>query len=266
LGDVFLLSPSENELAEKLEDEAVTSALPEQKGADILLYTSMGIFGWQRKKVPTDFITSVTDGRFARLLPLLTKSCVFYRVIKEGKFTYWPDGTVFLGMTKGRKKIPTRFTRKHVHGILNDIEVVWNTPIRDTEDIDDTVMYLRSVREFLRAKTHVGLYNRPKVQGTWYVPTANETQLWILQGFGGIGPSTADKIIKHFGQIPIRWTCSAEELAQISGITVKKANDLICVLNALPGAKQESQVRTQRTDATQPLTDIEALRRMIRHG
>jgi len=126
----FLLSPSETALAEKFEDEAINSPLPEQKGADILLYTDAGIFGWQRKKLPHDFITSVTDGRFARLLPLLTKSCVFYRLINEGEFKYWPNQTVFLGKTRDGKQIPCKFTKGHVRGILNDIDIIWNVPVR----------------------------------------------------------------------------------------------------------------------------------------
>ena len=230
----FLLSPSETKLAEKFEDEAVNSDLPEQKGADILLYTDSGLVGFQRKRIPHDFISSITDGRFARLLPLLTKSCAFFRLINEGEFKYWPNQTVFLGKTRDGKQIPCRFTKGHVRGILNDIEFVWGVPVRWTEDIDDTVDYLRSVRDFMTAKKHTGLFTRPKVKGSWYVPSADETQLWLLQGFGGIGPSTADKIVKHFGGIPLKWTCTAEELTKVGGISIKTARELLGVLSAVP--------------------------------
>lgn len=234
----FLLSPSETKLAVKLGDEAITSSLPEERGADILLYTDSGLIGWQRKHIPHDFISSVTDGRFARLLPLLTRSCAFYRLINEGEFKYWPNQTVFLGKTRDGKQIPCRFTKGHVRGILNDIEFVWGVPVRWTEDVDDTVDYLRSVREFMTAKRHTGLFTRPKVKGSWYIPSSAETQLWLLQGFSGIGPTTADKIIKHFGRIPLKWTCTAEELAEVGGITVKRAQELVDVLSAIPKQKK----------------------------
>ena len=258
----FLLSPSETALAEKFEDEAINSPLPEQKGADILLYTDAGIFGWQRKKLPHDFITSVTDGRFARLLPLLTKSCVFYRLINEGEFKYWPNQTVFLGKTRDGKQIPCKFTKGHVRGILNDIDIIWNVPVRCTEDIDDTVDYLKSVRDFMSAKKHVGLFTRPKVKGKWYVPSVDEIQLWLLQGFGGVGPATADKIIRHFGRIPLKWTCTMEELAEVEGVTRNQAHELVGVLNAVPklsagrGAQVEGVLKAEG--------EFDSLRRMLR--
>lgn len=260
----FLLSPSETKLAEKFEDEAITSSLPEEKGADILLYTDSGLLGWQRKQIPHDFITSVTDGRFARLLPLITKSCAFYRLINEGEFKYWPDQTVFLGKTRDGKRIPCRFTRKQVHGILNDIDIVWNVPVRWTEDIDDTVMYLRSVRDFMSAKKHVGLFSRPKVRGAWYVPSSEETQLWLLQGFGGIGPSTADKIIRHFGRIPIKWICSVDELAQVDGVTRKQAQGLVDVLSAIPRRVTTPEARVESMLKVED--EFSSLRRKISQG
>jgi ERCC4-type nuclease len=236
--NTFLLSPSENDLADLLPDEAINSPLPEQKGADILLYTDAGLFGWQRKKVPNDFISSVTDGRFTRLLPLLSKSCAFCRIIQEGEFKFWPDQTVHLGMMRGTGgkpvRVPSRFTRRQIHGILNDIEIIWDVPVRVTCDLEDTALYLRSVRDFLSAKRHTGMHTRPKVKGNWYVPTAEETQLWLLQGFGGIGPATADKIIRHFGRIPLCWTCSAEQLSQVGGISLKDAREWIELLQKLP--------------------------------
>lgn len=260
----FLLSPSETSLAERFEDDAITSPLPESKGADILLYTESGLLGWQRKAVPNDFIDSVTDGRFARLLPLLVKNCVFCRIISEGQFKYWPDQTVHLGMMfrEGKRvRIPSRFTRKHIHGILNDIELVWGVPVRATEDLDDTVLYLKSMRDFMGAKKHVGLHTRPKVKGTWYVPTAEETQLWLLQGFSGIGPSTADKIIRLFGRIPLKWTCTVDELVQVGGLTRRKAQELVDVLSVVPehSIAQEAQVR----DILKTEGEFDSLRRMM---
>ena len=51
-----LLSPTENDLSKAMGDSAITSSLPEERGADILLFTKQGVIGIQRKKVPHDFI------------------------------------------------------------------------------------------------------------------------------------------------------------------------------------------------------------------
>ncbi len=222
-----LLSPSEIALAKILKGEAITSPLPELKGADILVYTKHGLVGMQRKEVPHDFISSFTDGRMARSMALLVKSCTFTRLVCEGTFRYWPDGTVHLGMTKDKKKIPTRYTRKHIHGMLNDVEFVKGVMVRRTDDLDDTVRYIRSVSEFLSRDKHTGLYSRPSAQGTWFTPKAKDIYLWLLQSFPGIGPTTADNIVDEFGgEIPLAWTCTVEELAAVKGLSKARAKEM----------------------------------------
>ncbi len=228
-----LLSPSEVSLAKEMSGEAITSDIPEQKGADILIYSKHGLWGGQRKEVPSDFISSFTDGRMARATSLLQGSCTFTRLICEGKFRYWPDGTVHLGMTKGNKRIPSRFTRKYIHGMLNDVEFVKGIMIRWTDDIADTAEYIRSVIRFLEGTRHTGLFARPSAKGAWGVPTAKDTHLWLLQSFPGIGPTIADHIIERFGgDMPLRWTCTQEELESVPGLSKARAKVMWEALSA----------------------------------
>lgn len=220
----LLLSPSETALAGVLGEAAITSSLPEEHGADILLYSKRGLVGFQRKSIPNDFITSFTDGRMSRSMSLLTQTCTFTRLICEGVFRYWPDGTVHLGTMKHNKRVPSRFTRKHIHGMLNDIEFVRGVMIRWTDDIADTVRYIRSVAEYLEGKKHLGLYTRPSAKGNWGAPTAKDTELWLLQSFPGIGPSIADSIVSKFGgRVPLAWTCSLDDLVSIPRLSKERA-------------------------------------------
>ncbi len=233
----ILLSPSETKLAEALGNEAMVSSIPEEYGADILIYSESGLLGMQRKAVPNDFTSSFTDGRLAQSLPLLVKHCKFFRLVCEGHFKYWPDGTVDLGMTRDRKRVPSRFTRAHIHGMRNDIEFIYGVMIRDTDNLDDTVRYIKSVRTYLSKSKHVGLYSRPSAKGNWYVPTAKDVHLWLLQSFPGIGPSTADAIIAHFSDtVPVQWTCTLEQLMSVSGLSNKRAQEL---WDSLPHAKSD---------------------------
>ncbi len=243
-----LLSPSEVALAKKLVGEAITSDIPEQKGADILIYSSYGLWGGQRKEVPHDFIASFTDGRMTRATSLMQHSCTFRYMICEGEFKYWPDGTVHLGMIRKKERIPSRFNRKHINGMLNDIELIKGIMVRWTDDIDDTVAYIRSVVSFLGKGKHLGLYTRPSAQGTWYVPKAKDIHLWLLQSFPGIGPATADNIINRFGgDIPLRWTCTQEELASVQGLSKKRAQEIWEALSSVsisaPGDSTISKLR-----------------------
>ena len=169
-----LLAPTETDLLKGLKDDAIVSSLPEEKGADVLLYTGSGLMGLQRKHVPSDFISSFTDGRMARELALLVQSCKFTRVIGEGRIRYWPDQTVDMGMLRGGKRVPSRFTRKHILGMVNDIELVRGVMVDWTEDINDTVLYIRSMYDFLSGKKHTGLFSRPSAKGDWYVPSAKD--------------------------------------------------------------------------------------------
>ncbi len=221
-----LLSPSEVGLAREFKDEAIVSNLPEEKGADVLVYTRAGLFGLQRKEVPNDFIASFTDGRMTRETSLLIKSCQFCRIIGEGRFKYWPDGRLVTGRinTVTRKPEPSRFTRKHVRGMIFDIELIKGVLIDWTDNLDDTVSYIRDLAEFTGREKHLGLYTRPSAQGTWYIPKAKDIQLWILQSFPGVGPAIADNIIEYFdGEMPLRWTCTLEQLKSVSRMTTKRA-------------------------------------------
>jgi ERCC4-type nuclease len=224
----FLLSTTETDLAKKLGDDAMLSTIPETKGADILLYTDRGLVGWQRKSIPYDFLSSFTDGRLARAIPLLKERCLFQRIIGEGEFKYYPDTTVNMGRYKGGFPIKTRFNKKHIKGMINDIEFVHGIMIDWTEDLDDTVDYLKSARTFLANPTHMGLFRRPSAKGAWIVPSSKDIYLWVLQSFPGIGPSTADAIVQAFGgNVPMRWTCTASELASVPRISLSKAQELI---------------------------------------
>lgn len=230
----LLLSPSEGDLAELFGDDAISSSIPEQKGADILAYTRQGLLGIQRKSIPHDFIASVTDGRLARETSLLRDSCVIRLLLNEGRFRYWPDGHLSVD-----RKVPSRFTRRQIRGILYDIKYVKGVDYDYSEDLEDTVRYVRELISFLNKEKHLGMYTRPSDKGTWYVPSARDVQLWLLQGFPGIGPATADKIISRFGKIPLEWTCTLNELMEVPGLSKKKAQEIYIMLSAYREKKVE---------------------------
>jgi len=227
MANKFLTSTTEIELTKALGDDAIMSTLPETKGADILLYSSHGLFGWQRKSLPSDFVSSFTDGRLARAIPLIKENCVCCRIVCEGKFSYYPDGTLDMGRRKDKSMVNTRIKRAHVKNMVNDIEVIHDVKIDWTDDLKDTAFYLRSFRAFIEGNKHFGLFKRPSAKGLWPVPTSRDIDLWLLQSFPGIGPSVADAIINRFGgQIPLKWTCSFDELLSVPRVTQSTARTM----------------------------------------
>jgi len=129
-----------------------------------------------------------------------------------------------------KKPEPSRFTRSHIRGMIFDIELVKGITIDWTDNIDDTVAYIKGMIDFVSREKHLGLYSRPAVKGAWYVPTANEVQLWLLQGFQGIGPQLAENIISHLGRMPIGWNCTLDELKSVPGVSKKRAEEIWKVL------------------------------------
>lgn len=224
----YLISPSETKLAERLKGEAIISSLPEEKGADILIYTKQGLFGIQRKEVPNDFLSSITDGRIARETSLLPKGCKFRLLLLEGRFRYWPDGRIIIG-----RREPSRFTEAQIRGILFDIKYVKGVDYDYTDDLDDTIFYIKTIAQWMNKEKHLGLFSRPGgPKGTWAIPTVEETHSWLLQGFEGVGPALADAIIEHFGRIPLAWTCSLGELVKVPRLSAKRAKILWGSLSA----------------------------------
>jgi len=218
----FLLSPSEVRLSELLGDRAIVSNIPEQRGADVLFFTKRGSVGVQLKEVPNDFLASITDGRLAKETSLLS-SCDFRLLLLRGRFKYWPDGRISI---PGRKE-PSRFTEKQIRGLLFDIKYIRGIDHDYVDDYEDAVAYIIHLSQWLDKEAHGALLSRPGgPKGTWAVPSVEELQSWVLQGFEGIGPASADAIIKHFGGLPLAWTCSFEELASVPRLSRKRAEYL----------------------------------------
>lgn len=226
---------------EKFAGEAIVSSVPEEKGADILIYSRHGLFGLQRKEVPHDFVSSMYDGRLTRETDLLAKHCQFSRIICENRFRYYPDTT--LVMDKAVKKPPKK---SQVRGMLLDISIIKGIQVDYTEDLDDTVSYIRSIVSFMEKDKHLGLYNRPSAQGQWIKPNADEVQLWLLQSFPGIGPATADSIVQKFGNVPLEWTCTLEELQSIPKLSKARATEMFNSLKSTPGSGISSIVARSR--------------------
>jgi ERCC4-type nuclease len=227
------------------------SNLPEEKGADILIYSKAGLYGAQRKEVPHDFISSVADGRLARSMALITKECKFSELICEGRFRYYPDGHLAVN-----KKVPSRYTRKQIRGILFNLKwIVGINHVEYTEDIDDTANYLRWLYDSLNKTTHRSMFSRPSAKGTWVVPTNTEIQSWILQSWPGIGPVTADAIIDKFKGIPLKWTCTLDELSKVPKLGRPKALELMKALNA--------DIKVDNTE--KPKMTFDEIRKRLRH-
>ena len=252
----FLVSPTDNELAFALGKDAIISSLPEEKGADVLVYSKQGLMGIQRKAVPHDFISSITDGRMTRLTSLLAKNCPFRLLICEGKFRYFPDGHLVLSDRKS-----SRFTKGQIRGMLLDIKFVKGVDYDFTENLEDTARYIKTLAEFMNREKHLGLFVRPSAKGTWQTPTSRDIDLWLLQSFPGIGPTTAENIIQACGgKVPLGWTCTYKQLLSVRGLGRKRAGELWKYLGGdIPKVEPVQVVQAHEEASSQ----LEAMKRRL---
>lgn len=255
----FLVSPTEHELIKKLGDDAIVSPLPEEKGADVLIYSKNGLYGAQRKAIPHDFISSIQDGRMTRSTSLMIRELKYYEMICEGKFRYYPDGHLAVNRNN-----PSRFTRKQITGIIFDIKFVKGIHVEYTDDVNGTIQYLRWTYDRLNSSTHYGLLRRPSLNSVWYVPSIEEIHSWVLQSWKGIGPSTASAIIEKFGRAPLKWTCTIDELSTISRLGRTKAKELIESLEGQIIMKEKKLERKIPDTKKNVGIDFDAIRRKLR--
>jgi len=257
----YLLSPSEVRLTELFGSAAIVSTIPEQKGADILIYTRLGLMGIQIKEVPNDFLASLSDGRLARETSMLA-ACDFRLLLMRGRFKYWPDGRVSL---PGRRE-GSRFTEKQVRGILFSIKYVKGIDYDYVDDYEDIVSYIKHLDQWIDKEEHLAMFSRPGgPKGAWVVPSAEEVQSWLLQGFEGIGPAIANSIIDHFNGLPLAWTCTSKELMSVPKLSPKRAQYL---WNFLPrsGAPIELPAKPVKVTADTIDDSLDRLRRMFKVG
>ena len=179
----------------------------------------MGLVAIQRKRFPDDFLASVVDGRLMREVALLrtTKTPI---LIIEGRETYSSDGSV-------ARSFNIHWHKKQIRNLFRSIRLEYGISIEFTDDIGDTAETVIEMDNWFQKTEHNSLLTRPKdVKNGWGRISERDFARFLLQGFPNIGPKQADKIYDHFGRIPLKWDCSADEMLVVEGIGNKKVESL----------------------------------------
>lgn len=197
------------------------SLLPERFGCDVFCVSGKRHFGIQRKEV-RDLISSIEDGRLAKEVTQMSRLPVRILII-EGRLKFTDDGHLL-------DSYNSRFTRTQLRRYLAGIHSsgVW---IDRTDNLSETITAVHDYIGWFAKSRHQALVRRPGPAGSWGKPTSREWRLWLLQGFEGIGPTTAAAILDTFTTPPLQWTVSKKELAKVPGVGKKRVDALWEALN-----------------------------------
>lgn len=235
----ILVSPAE---PKSLWELGEVSSEPEKFGMDFLWSSPMGQVGVQRKEIH-DLVASLGDGRLQREVGQAASLDLAYVVI-EGLLQWRKDGTFF----GGHWGVRYRFSRKHLAGLCFSL-TSRGVGVLFTVSTEKTAEHIRWLYDWTLKENHSSLQVRPKPQGEWGTATNHDYAIHLLQGFQGIGPGTAGKLIERFGGVPLRWTCTFEEMQSVAGIGKKRAEQMF---NALARRMCECPPGEQMPDGDNP--------------
>ena len=163
------------------------------------------------RKTAGDFIVSIIDGRLFRQVANLKKNCDHPVLLIEGN----PFRT---GL---------KVSRSAIRGALLNVQTVWNVPVVYSRSIEDSIeLMLIMAHQFKKLSTVMPLR-------AGYRPHRLSTrQLYVLQGFPGIGPHLAKRLLNHFGSVAAVLAASSETLKGVKGVGGVTAETIREVLDA----------------------------------
>lgn len=180
-------------------------------------------WGVQRKAV-SDLLASVQDGRLQREVAQMNASTGVHLpfMIVEGKVAFTNDGRMI--RDRGQE-----YTRRQWRGLLWSIAAAGITVLH-TDGPLSTVDMLLDLHAWSMKDKHLTLKQRPGAPSDdWGQRGSADWARHMLQGFDGIGPETAEAIIKEYG-LPLQWTVSEQDLLAVAGIGKVRAEKLVRAL------------------------------------
>lgn len=196
------------------------SSSPENSGCDVLLVSRRQKLGIQRKRFPEDLVASLEDGR---LSDQLTKMASLDRacVILVGFPRWTGDGDLVWKNWSGRTwRFESIWGAVASMALEAKVGTFW---VRDETEFAKLVLTLEGWNG--REKhTTTSTRSRPKAKG-WGL-SRQVQQAHFLQGLPTVGPELAERVVEHFGGIPMRWTVTEGEMMGVHGVGKAKVTKM----------------------------------------
>lgn len=167
-----------------------------------------GLCGVQRKEV-RDLVASLHDGRLAKELAQMNRLRMRVLIV-EGKTAWTRDGEL--------ADAYARITKRQLRAALWSVQArgVW---VERTDSHQETAEALGWLQEWSRKDKHTGLIARPGPAGSAWGKIGNrDYQLHLLTSLPGVGVELAERILGHFGRVPLTLGVGEEELLEVKGL------------------------------------------------
>lgn len=211
---------------QKLQELGTASWAPEKVGCDFLVLSGKKRIGVQRKKFPDDFLSSYADGRIGEQIGRMQKLRQALFII-EGHGRWSTEGEL-IGSSHFQN-----LTIQQLFGMFYTLMFLHGRPVLWVRDMKETGQALAELDAWVRKEKHESTIRRPKpTKSSWGQVSNEQWASHLLQSFPGVGPGTAENIVKHFGYVPLTWTVAVEEMEEVPGIGTATAKKLMGALEA----------------------------------
>ena len=200
-------------------DKVVVAPLP----VDIALYTDRGEHLIERKVVPNDLVSSLSDGRYNKQFRLVRDCSGGGAFLFEGTMNFHPE----TGKVREGARF-RHFTYKQWVGLRMSI-MASGIMILDSPGPAWTPATILEAYNWFSKEKHDSMSRRKHQPYDWGVPTGKEDATFALQGFK-FGAAQARAAWKEFGTVRDVIMADPENLEQVSGVgpaTVKKMQDIL---------------------------------------
>lgn len=168
------------------------------------------------RKSFADLCISIKDGRLFRQATQLASAGVQPLIILEGTFTDLKA---------------TAMTRETIQGALISLALVFKIPVLRSQSPEETAkLILYAAKQIEKAGFSRYVYPRP-CPGKKSVTQKQKMQIYVLQGFPGIGPMRSKQLLNKFKTLAAIFTASPQALAEVPGISKRSVKRIFDLLN-----------------------------------
>jgi len=196
---------------------------------DMKLYTEGGTIGLERKKVPGDLLSSVTDGRLAREILAMREECQYMFILLHGKVRYRYDGTV----NTGRRRWGRTWTKKGLRNLYRTLQVVEGCYLEYPENNRELVDAVNELQVYFDTTDHFSLKGRPSMKTDWVVPTRTERVRYFYDGLPSVGIIEAKRLTTRFPDPLDLYQATVEQIMEVRGFGKPSATVIYNFLRGL---------------------------------